>query len=187
LLDNIDPHSAWTFEGWTCGEHPEKGCIKRTKLNVVTGRPPSPQPDFTIYVDSDTEGDVPRFHIYFPNGVLRDTLLILVATGTVKDPDTGENRATTLTFFNVAIPVENDSDSEAERIVQNLANLINVPADKLSGGSLPDRVAAYAQAPRYREAEMLRLNIKHAAEGGIIEPDTMNVFVQAAKQLSNQP
>jgi hypothetical protein len=187
LLDNISPQSAWTFEGWTCGEHPEKGCVKRTKLNVAMGKPPTPQPDFTIYVDSDTEGDVPRFHIYFPAGVLRDTLLMLVATGTLKDPDTGQNRATTLTFFNVAIPVSDDSDGEAERIVGNLAKLINVTADKLSGGNLPDRTVAYAQSPRYREAEMLRLNIQHAAEGGVIEPDTLNVFVQAAKQLSSQP
>ena len=139
VLDNTNPESKWTFEGWTCGEQPEQGCVKRTKVGVVEGKPPSPQPDF-IFVDSDLEGDTPRFHVYFPNlGTYKDTLLLLIATGSLKDRGTGEIRKTTLQFYNIAIPVKDDSDAEAERVVTAIANLLAVLPEKLSAGSPPTR------------------------------------------------
>jgi hypothetical protein len=187
LLANTNPQSNWTFEGWTCGEQPDQGCTKRSKVGVVAGKPPSPQPDF-IYVDSDVEGDTPRFHVYFPSeGTFRDTLLLLIATGAVTDPDTGQTRTVKLQFYNIAIPVKGDSDAEAERIVTALANLLQVPVAKLSVGEIPNILVPFAQVARYRQAEMLRLNIKHAAEGEVIEPETMSVFLRAAQRLSALP
>jgi len=40
---------------------------------------------------------------------------------------------------------------------------------------------------RYREAEMLRLNIRHTAEGEVIEPETIHIFLKAAQRLAGLP
>jgi hypothetical protein len=188
LLDNTNPQASWSFQGFTCGKQPEKGCNKRTKVKVFPSRPPSVNPGNFIYVDQDIEGDVPRFHVYFPNwGFYRDSLLLLVATGSMKDPTTGELRQTTLEFYNIAVPVKDSSDAEAERVVADLAGLLNIAPEKLAGGPIPNVVAPFAQNARYRQAEMLRLNIKHAAQGEVIEPATMAVFLEAARNLARQP
>lgn len=202
LLGNTNLHSEWTFEGWTCGDHPEKGCENRHKLQVLMGRPPVPQPDF-IYVDADQDVHIPQFHVYFPQGVYKDTLLLLVATGSVQDPDSGQVKTTTIQFYNITIPVKDDSEAEAERIVASIATLIPVPSscksvseplrescirEKLSSVKPdPNLVTPFAQEPRYRQAEMLRLNIRHAAEGKVIQPDTLRVLMRAAQRLAELP
>jgi hypothetical protein len=186
-LLNINPKSTWSFQAWTCGEHPDKGCIKRTELKVLTGRPTSDQTN-SVYVDVDEEGDVPRIHVYFPDkGNYRDTLILLLATGSVIDPDTGKSTSTTVRFYNIAFTVKDHSDAETERVVDTLAKLIEVPKEKLSGSAPPNIAVPFAQSARYRQAEMLRLNIKHAAEGGAIEPEAMNLFVLAAGRLAALP
>jgi hypothetical protein len=187
LLSNTNPHSDWTFKGWACGGKPDMGCKNRAVVSVVKGRPTDMSQRNSICVDEDQEGHVPRFHVYFPKGVYKDTLLLLVATGSITDPDSGLVRTTTIQFTNIAIPVKDDSEAEAERIVASIATMIHVPPEKLSGGLMSDLVAPFAQSARYRQAEMLRLNIKHAAEGKVIQPETMNVFMRAAQRLAELP
>jgi hypothetical protein len=90
------------------------------------GRPPAPQPAL-IYIDADQDT---RFHVHFPKGVYENALLLLVATGSVQEPDSGQTKKSTIQFYNITIPVKDDSEAEADRIVASTARLINVSPGK---------------------------------------------------------
>lgn len=182
LLNTSRDVADWKFEAWQCG-HPEKGCpTKGPAVQVVRVKPPNSAP--VVYVNADLDGDIPRFHIEFPTGPLSDTLIWLRATG----PTTLDGSPSQMfDFFNVAVPVADDSDDETERIVDALATFLGVPSAKLAGGPSGDSLDPFMDNPRFRLAHMLRMQIKHAAEGSSIEPQAMALFLDQAKRLANLP
>ena len=183
LLSTPTDMTTWKLEAWQCGEHPDKGCAtKGPKVPIVYVKPPTGAP--VVYVQADFDADVPRFHVQFPTGTLADTLIWLRATGPT--PDDG-SAPQIVDFFSLEVPVADDSDSEAERIVNALATFIEVPSSQLSGGPIGTSPNPFIENERFRTAQMLRMQIKHAAEGAAIEPQAMALFLEQARRLAALP
>ena len=183
LLSTPTDMTTWKLEAWQCGEHPDKGCAtKGPKVPIVYVKPPTGAP--VVYVQADFDGDVPRFHVQFPTGTLADTLIWLRATGPT--PDDG-SAPQIVDFFSLEVPVADDSDSEAERIVNALATFIEVASSQLSGGPIGTSPDPFIENERFRIAQMLRMQIKHAAEGAAIEPQAMALFLEQARRLAALP
>jgi hypothetical protein len=181
MLNWRDVPSDWTYIAWNCGEHPDKGCATKTKLDVIKVRSRETR---AVYVSEDFDGAVPRFHVEFPGGPLAETLIWLQATGPkLLDGSSPE----VLNFFNIGIPVTDDSDEETERMVASLATFLNVPGVKLGAGPAGDSSDPFLDNPRFRLADMLRMQIKHAAEGNVIEPQVWSLFLTQAERLASLP
>jgi hypothetical protein len=185
LLNTSADMTSWTLKAWQCGEHPQKGCAtKGPEVKIVYVKPPPGAP--FVYVQADLDGDVPRFHVEFPTGTLADTLIWLRATGPT--PSDG-SAPQILDFFNVATPVRDDSDTETERIVGALATFVGVPPSKLAAGPIGSSADPFIENQRFRMAQMLRMQIKHAADGSDqeIEPQAMALFLDQASKLATLP
>jgi hypothetical protein len=186
LLNSSADMTNWSLKAWQCGEHPDKGCAtKGPEVKIVYVKPPPGAP--LVYVQADFDGDIPRFHVEFPTtGTLVDTLIWLRATGPT--PSDG-SAPQILDFFNVTVPVSGDSDSDTERIVNALATFVGVPPSKLAGGPVGSSPDPFIDSQRFRIAQMLRMQIKHAADGfdQEIEPQAMALFLNQARRLAALP
>jgi len=178
---SLDPPE---FQGIDCGTQKHIDCEQGAAVSVVQVKPSNAHPDIRV-VYIPTDDNPARVEIYWPT-YTTDHLYKLKVTIRYHGPHADKLVPYVAEYWSDDIPVKDTSPEQIEAVITTVAQFAGIAPTSLAMPAFDDSDPLYVvNNTRYRRAMMLRMAAAtFARDTNAIEPDQLQVLVNAAKTLS---